>query len=1379
MAKPRRLATAVTGRRSNRANAGGQRVFLTSPRADATLFCRETRGVEVSRLFQIKTMVGLLSLGLIAGFAWLRPEITATPHTRLVFWTGMAFAALVVFRRAAPRESMGPSGVALARTAGGGTVLSVAGLVGDVHQFHWLGVLLLVYAGLRWSLPERAGQNLAAALFVLYWAHPLPGTLFGRVQLGLQHVSVYGAEWILHAFNVPVWADGIFLRTGERVFEVPEACSGMNTTMIVVVCALGAGALVQLSAARRLVLMGAGFIQVLALNGLRIALMVAASRGKPADWSVTYIHDSTAVLMVLMIAVIQAEAVVWARYGEPFATWLRIRRARRAKRWTFSRPTDLVRPQLEIGIILALAAAVLLGTVFMIARRRPEHRARMVATVASDLARADLSQAERAARAAARLVPGNREYRMLVARIELTRGRYSAALEDLRAMEPVPRDPAAIQLVAWGLLGAGQLEEAHRLLGRLSHEQATHPGVAICSAELAVRRDDPEGAASNVVYASAWPILTERVRRTYPFLARHGQWGAIARSASSAPYRDAGEFRIMLAALMAGDDFPSLARLLASNRALWCGKPDFLPHLQELALRGPDPRWQQVYADSLAEALPGLGADALAASCESCFLMARPDLAWPVFRRLAVMDASHPALTLIPARFADAWFVFQGSAAEGATAATGVQDLRPLLRLVGDQPPWKRLLESVPLGTLMLAGPEGRPVASWTKAGLDELSRREKSGTISYDQYALYGRSLQWAQQDTEALAVLDRMEKLYPERIVEILSSRAKIHRAHSDWQSLYEILRRIRSLRPNLDPSLQLTLTETLARLDMGVCALEYALEAAERQPASRAWSAVLASIWEQFGHAEESLYALRTLPKLPPSPSVASLLWRTGRYAQACQMYGQLGMARDAARKPVALPALPPAESVLEWPHREGGASPFEIDELDARIRGDKSPFLRALHVLTRDWASGRDRQRLLDPSLWRQAGRDRLEQVTALHRLAFLAAEAGDRVVSARALDEGLQLMPNARLLWRMRIAIARGDAKVVAAARAACPRDADIWLAEVAVCLRSRQVAAAAALLREACAGDRYSPATLVRAGRALLRAGDAASAAMAADQVLERSNDYLPACLLGLDAAVALNDAERGVPLALRTAPLAPDPLPFFEIAVRLGMSRADGQLALTPALEALVAGEPANPEWSLRLGTVYFNEGLYDQARHSFRRWMLAPPRGIPSGVLIMMAESARGSGDLAQSVMILREAYRRYPHDLHVVNSLAYTLAQSPTTALEARQFLPLLLAAAPTASVLDSIAVIRLRSGEVDAARGPTQEALAKLKPGDPHWREIYLNAAESECALGHVAEAERLLKRARQQPLKGAPVDARMTALQSRIVELKRSAAGIGN
>lgn len=1317
-----------------------------------------------------KKLVGILALCLLAWFVVIQSELIASPHNRLIFWAGAIFAALIVIRREVPLDSTPPPDSFLCWTAVVGTLLALGGIVIPVHQFQWLGLLLMVYAGLRWSFPEEYGGNVASALFVLYWAHPLPDNLFSAVRLVLQQVSVGGAELCLHTFHIPVWADGLLLRTGTRVFEVPEACSGMNTARIVVVCALGAGALSSLSIAQRLVLMGAGVVQVLIMNSLRIAIMVALSWGKPPEWSLQFLHDSTSALLLFMIVLIQGEAWFWNWSSFQLELWRRKGGTTRTPSSFFDQRYSL--PLLRLGVVGSVIFVLVLF-LLLLDRRTPEYRATMIAGVADELAEHDAAQAERAALAASQLDPGNLAHKLLVARIQLMRGHHEQALARLRELRPVPRDDTFIQLMAWGLLGAGKLAEAEALLGHLSPAQAAHPGIAICKTELAIRRGDAELAASNVVVAAKWPPFRDRIRRTYPFLAHHGKWSAIARSADLSAFRDPTEFRILLVALTTENDLPKMERLLENNRAIWHGNPDFLPHLQELALRNTGASWQQHFFGSLQKCMEGLSADELTANIEPCLLLGRPEFAWLAYRRLSRLDPAHPALTLFPARFAPSWFAFRGGTFLPDSRSPAITDMRPFFRLAAPHEPWKGLLLTVPLRSVMLAGPTREQTSRWLAAGLAEIERRETGGELSYEQYKLYENTLTWAGRDNAVLAVLNRMEKQFPDRNVEILSRRASFYHTRKLWQPLYETVRQIKALRPHLDRPMQLLLAETLAHLEMGVCALELSAEAAQQQPTERSGRLMLAMIWKQFGHAEEALFTLQPFTPLPPNESMAELLWESGRYAQASQLYGILGMTREADRRPVALPVLPSAESVLKWPSRNLSSPPFSLRDLDEQIRNDTSPFLRQLHTLTREWVDGRNRQRINDPAVWKQAGRDSLEQVTALHRFAFLAADSGDLAMCRRALDQALLLMPSSRLLWRMQIAAADGDPKVIASARAACPDDPEIWLAELAQQIREKKSGVAAQSLREACANNRYPSATIVRAGQALLRAGDAATATVAAKQAGAQSRDYLPACLLALDAALASKDTEATIMMALKTADLAPDPLPFFRMAVRLGMARPGSQLSLTRALDTLIAGEPGNPEWGLRLGTLYFKEGLFDLSRRAFEPWMAAPPAGTEPAILIMMAESARRAGTLGHSLAVLREAYRRHPAHIHVINSLAYTLAQSPATAMEARSFLPRLMNAPPTPSILDTIAVVRMRTGEMEAVRQAAKDALAKLKPGDSHWREIHLNAAEIECTLGHAAEAEKLLKKAREQPpAKGSSIDDRMASLELKIIDLKQ-------
>jgi len=61
----------------------------------------------------------------------------------------------------------------------GGTLATVGGLIFGVHQFEWLGVVLVLYACLRWALPARFSLDILLALFLVYWIHPYRGRFSG------------------------------------------------------------------------------------------------------------------------------------------------------------------------------------------------------------------------------------------------------------------------------------------------------------------------------------------------------------------------------------------------------------------------------------------------------------------------------------------------------------------------------------------------------------------------------------------------------------------------------------------------------------------------------------------------------------------------------------------------------------------------------------------------------------------------------------------------------------------------------------------------------------------------------------------------------------------------------------------------------------------------------------------------------------------------------------------------------------------------------------------------------------------------------------------------------------------------------------------------
>ena len=162
-------------------------------------------------------------------------RLTGTQNGMIRFAMTTVFALLVLLRKKpTPGRAAAASPWAVGAAALVGVAGAVFGIVFSIHQVEWIGFLLLILACLAWALPARCSTDCVLALSLLYWAHPLPTQLFGPLKIQMQKMSVTGAEWLLHSLNVRVWADGMVLRTGPSIFEVPSfilASSGSTPIM--------------------------------------------------------------------------------------------------------------------------------------------------------------------------------------------------------------------------------------------------------------------------------------------------------------------------------------------------------------------------------------------------------------------------------------------------------------------------------------------------------------------------------------------------------------------------------------------------------------------------------------------------------------------------------------------------------------------------------------------------------------------------------------------------------------------------------------------------------------------------------------------------------------------------------------------------------------------------------------------------------------------------------------------------------------------------------------------------------------------------------------------------------------------------------------------
>ena len=266
----------------------------------------------------IKKIVLFASFALFATWGLCNlGRISADDEWVIRFVLGTLFAAIIIFR---PKREAGLQ-LGLSRFSSAplvaavlGVALSLTGMIFNVNQFEWLGLIVLLYACLSWSLPDSFGMDILIAVFILYWVHPLPGQVFGKLELTMQWMSVQGSENLLHTLNERVWADNMILYTGLRVFGVPEACSGMRTAVTVLLCVLGTGILMRVRWYNITAFLILGLVQVLLLNIVRISFMIMWADNMPSGWGETFLHDSLGIFLLISIVLVQLEVVWWKSY---------------------------------------------------------------------------------------------------------------------------------------------------------------------------------------------------------------------------------------------------------------------------------------------------------------------------------------------------------------------------------------------------------------------------------------------------------------------------------------------------------------------------------------------------------------------------------------------------------------------------------------------------------------------------------------------------------------------------------------------------------------------------------------------------------------------------------------------------------------------------------------------------------------------------------------------------------------------------------------------------------------------------------------------------------------------------------------------------------
>ena len=1322
---------------------------------------------------------------LMASWAWANlPRLADGQNGVLAFFLGSLFATALIFRSKPEGEGIKLPGWALGVLGAGGMVFSLVGLIIPVHQFEWLGILMVLYAALAWALPRRYGKDLIFALCLVYWIHPLPSQLFGPLQMGIQWISVKLSEGVLQIFNVRVWGDGFVLRTGGRVFGVPEACSGMKTAITVMFCGVGVGLLMRLKFWRMIALLVLGMIQVVALNVIRIAGIVWIGMDKPPDWNEKILHDTMGIFLLLAVALIHLDAIL-------IRQWLHARERIR----NLAEVNDLVGEDDEKilrwptiwriifqwwkPVLLVLVTAILVLAAGY--RLRPHHRMEMIRGVMQGLiATGDFENAQRAAQAALTMDPDDDELMVDLARIKMGQGKPEEGLRIIRRKPSQTRSLTERVLEARALLELKRIPEVSEVVAAFPVESRNLSGVSMVLAEFNAYLDKPSEVGPYVVKAARGVGTQEAIRNLFPYMASRDLWESIRLSDSELPYATPLQGVIAAEAWLRINNTSAAANVLRRAMKGRETNPIFLNSVIRVTREWAIPEWVGRFEALFLSNVKQLRPVELTLAMDGAFAIGRPDLGWIAYRCLETLAPDDPMLLIAPAEYGRKWFLFQHDVIGIAGSSKDLVDIKPFLQFAGRTSPWKELWADIPLadelgGIITREGYQRR-----LKLCLEALVKMESGKKLDLRLQLLWGRVLGELGRWDEAHAKLMEFETKAPRQHRDFLLAHSELYKAQSNWEANFEILSEFVRVESHPPLVVWLDLANAAMALDLGAYAMGCMEEARRDYPESEEWSLAMSGMWSFFGFWEEALFVVNQMKNPAHAVIRSKLLMETGRVmeGQKLVLIENLGDV-PVPKKQTEL--LPPAEGVLDW--RGGRIQEADYERERKAIKPHQAPFLKALNRVKAAWYDSRGAGTTSDLSTWDAVGRDARGKAVALNELGLLLLRQGRTNEADQVISKALDAMPGWSLLWRLKLITSGSESKravLAGAAVKACPLDSELWLGYVVAMGRSGAGAEWASREAEKAVEEKtHSPGVLVRAGDFWLRQGFTNAACVAARAAMKSGRGLLPATVLGVMAAVKIKDYPWALACARAGTEQALEPWPFYKIIIGIKGQSGLVDPDVIRALEGLASRYPQEGIWAAQLGEVYFRKGQTDRALGVLED-ALAREEGKKQALprtYLLAAEAARREGNLSRAAKILKSCRTKYPDDVNVLNNLIFTLAQDPLYVGEAAALLPeLIKAKRDDFAIYDTAALVFMRMGDLQQAEVYMKKALTMVKKGEYAWLEVYLNAAEAQIRLGKYKDARESLALIMKSPERSAAMDVRARELQDEMTRREREQTG---
>lgn len=1254
-----------------------------------------------------------------------------------------------------------------------GGLLLIIGSIYTIAQFEWIGLLIIVFATFKWALPSKHKHDIIIAIFLLYWVHPLPEIIFIPLQLWMLKLSVNGSEWLLHLFNIPVWANNMVLLTEITTCEVRVWYSGLHTAITVALLAAGSGILRRIKWHHLLIFITAAITQAIILNIIRISLIVVLTPKLSGLTSASGLYSTSSVVVIATILLIHLELMLFHQYTQRKSKLKKETSHTHEKLITAHPPfwkqalTHHKRTTFAILVIILLTA--------ILYTNRKSHRIEMLGKLTQSLISAGhYKDAEDSINTLLNYLPEDTEWNFTRISILLALQKYEEVLLALDAIpDTTPHRKAQKQIInAYSLMGLEKIKEASAILAQLPKTtREADPRVAMILAEMAFHSNEPDKVAKHVITASSWLPNTARVRMLYPYLRANHKWSAINDSNLKTAHSKIESALSATEAYMNLNNASAVAAMTEQSIKSWPYDTRVLEPLFFLSLKHSQPKWENLFADHLIRSVNNTtDPDIIYPIIDKCFQLTRPDMAWFIYHRIEQLAPNHPILPFTIAKYGKQWFLFRKSRLDfPATSTSDTIDITTYIstgQCLSLFQPW---LNNIPCAYEFCNNPATDIRKEQLTLALERFKQYKDTGKLSLQAHYEYINALEMAGDFDKIKTELSTIATSFPDQADQILLKSSELYEHNADWPNVYEALREYGNKnRPSLKPLLRLCTAER--NLKLGMLAIRTAEQTVKLHPNSTKAAAMLAETVAEFSSAEEALHALNQ-PRKWQSRNLdiltANIMQETQRFRKAQQlceaaMYPTLPIKSRTVQYFFAQPA----ELSTLWRQT---ALPSEDDFkqnakiIRANLKTTDSPFLHAMLTNWLNYYDGNDTANADTFRKWRNTGRSNLEKATSLQQYMLLLCNNHKYKEALTVALLATKLMPQSPLLWQSAISLSDADTSIIAQARHACPNNPDIWLAELVT--RTRPSITNSTSTQHNAWQEKdiltqlsnitkkptatYPAETMTRASEYLLRIGMYQAATVAAHNASDHAQSYLPAHVMAIKCAITNKDkkwALRATNLALDSA-INP-PLLLFKELVKLKHAN-DGLSTDSETIEALSSlrrNDPKNIRWAEMLGYIRFQRGDWE-VMDALEEMTFAIKHGSKQKMTyIIAAESARLIKDYDQAVSLLREGLKTYPNDKTLRNNLAYILAQTKDGQAEAKDIIEKLITEAPNnIHILDTATVIFIKNHQLEKAKSIISDTLTKTTQGSDIYFRTKTHQANIAMLENDHAKAKAILEK----------------------------------